>query len=367
MRSSQSVSGQPTALRNDCILYLTVLSARDLKETQKIGVQDPYCAVYLNSGGKEAAEPSFKTSTHDNGGTEPVWNEKGTILIPNICTDVLKIKVRNENWVGSNTIGKMMVSLQDLSRGRSMEKEFALMPQGFIKVLMYLSIGHENPTSQPRMKFGEYPQHFVIGKTKLFLGLISGEKLRDIQSFGTQDPYCEVFLSKRRNPSAQDLVYKSKTHNNGGKNPRWMEAITVGVRCIEHDFLVIRVMNDNHLKDDLIGEMCMKLELLVGKGFEDKNHPVEALDTIVGQVRLQLALFNDEVLDDDESDHDGDLDGCSCSNKTAKRATKVGDVLISGISPDGVQYLEAGTVVHTGCELAGDYVMDKFYWDGDEI
>lgn len=113
--------------------------------------------------------------------------------------------------------------------------------------------------------------------------------------------------------------------------------------------------------------MCMKLELLVGKGFEDKNHPVEALDTIVGQVRLQLALFNDEVLDDDESDHDGDLDGCSCSNKTAKRATKVGDVLISGISPDGVQYLEAGTVVHTGCELAGDYVMDKFYWDGDEI
>lgn len=76
--------------------------------------------------------------------------------------------------------------------------------------------GAENPTSQPRMKFGEYPQHFVIGKTKLFLGLISGEKLRDIQSFGTQDPYCEVFLSKRRNPSAQDLVYKSKTHNNGG-------------------------------------------------------------------------------------------------------------------------------------------------------
>lgn len=34
-----------------------------------------------------------------------------------------------------------------------------------------------------------------------------------------------------------------------GKNPRWMEAITVGVRCIEHDYLVIRVMNDNHVKE----------------------------------------------------------------------------------------------------------------------
>lgn len=128
------------------------------------------------------------------------------------------------------------------------------------------------------MQFGEYPKHFIIGKTKLYLGLVSGEKLRDIQSFGTQDPYCEVYISKRRQPSSQDLVYKSKTHDNGGasppyghsiqpraqltlpgglrstcrsvgKNPRWMEALTVGVRCIEHDFLTIRVMNDNNLKE----------------------------------------------------------------------------------------------------------------------
>lgn len=118
---------------------------------------------------------------------------------------------------------------------------------------------------------------------------------------------------------------------------------------------------------DLIGEMTIKLEVLVGRQFEDKSHPIEALDTIVGQVRLQMALFNDEVLDEDESDHDGDLDGCSCNTKTVKRATKVGEVLINGISPEGVQYLQAGTAVHTGCELAGDYVMDKFYWEGDEI
>lgn len=116
-------------------------------------------------------------------GSEPQWNEKGTILIPDVASDVLKIKVRNENWVGryeldafreclwrkrlamsfltrcvccvlaltvhafgnySNTIGKLMLSLKDLSRGRSMEKEFAMMPQGFIKVLLYLSIGHGN-------------------------------------------------------------------------------------------------------------------------------------------------------------------------------------------------------------------------------
>lgn len=63
-----SGAGPAAVLRNDCVLYLTVLGARDLKETQKIGVQDPYCVVYLVSGGKAATEPTFKTSTHDNGG-----------------------------------------------------------------------------------------------------------------------------------------------------------------------------------------------------------------------------------------------------------------------------------------------------------
>lgn len=58
----------PTVLRNDCVLYLTVLSAHGLKKTQKIGVQDPFCAVYLVSHGKAPSEPAFKTATHDNGG-----------------------------------------------------------------------------------------------------------------------------------------------------------------------------------------------------------------------------------------------------------------------------------------------------------
>lgn len=31
-----------------------------------------------------------------------------------------------------------------------------------------------------------------------------------------------------------------------------MEAITVGLRCIEHDYLVIRVMNDNHVKECVV-------------------------------------------------------------------------------------------------------------------
>ena len=68
----------------------------------------------------------------------------------------------------------------------------------------------ENPTSQPRVKFGEYPQHFIPGKTKLYVGLISGSKLRDIQSFGTQDPLCEVYIGRSRTPSVKDMEMDQK-------------------------------------------------------------------------------------------------------------------------------------------------------------
>ena len=108
----------------------------------------------------------------------------------------------------------------------------------------------------------------------------------------------------------------------------------------------------------------------MGHPLEDKRLPIEADDTIVGQLHVQLALFNDQVLDDrDRSaiDQHGDLDGCSCAVPTIKRATKVGDVLISGIAPDGVHYLEAGSAITTGCRLAGNYVTDKDAWDGDEF
>ncbi|RLN98152.1 hypothetical protein BBJ28_00002452 [Nothophytophthora sp. Chile5] len=298
---SSSVAGAPTALRNDAILYLTILSARDVKNTQTLGEQDPYCGVYLTTGGREHEKAAFKTGTHDNGGTagfcglllrrtHPIWNEKGTILIPDISADVIRFRIKNDNW------GKKW-----------------------------------NPSSQPRVQFGEYPQHFIPGKTKLYLGLVSGDKLRDIQSFGTQDPFCEVYLGRSRTPPAKDLVYRSKTHDNGGNT--------------------------------LIGELCLKVEMLIGRNFEDKSYPIEADDTIVGQVRLQLALFNDEILDEEE-DRECDVDGCACASKQPVRATKVGDVLINGISPDGVQYMEAGTAVHTGCELAGDYVVEKDVYDG---
>lgn len=96
----QAPRSPPRALPNDSVLYLSVVSARDLKKKQKIGVQDPYCAAYIVSRGKQADEPAFRTATHEDGGQTPVWNEKSTIVIADVAADVLRIKVMNENLIG---------------------------------------------------------------------------------------------------------------------------------------------------------------------------------------------------------------------------------------------------------------------------
>lgn len=116
----------------------------------------------------------------------------------------------------SQSIGEVAIALRDMTRGRSMEKEFALTPQGFLKMRLYLSLGRENPTAQPRAQDGDYPLHFIPGKSKLYIGLVSGDKLRSVQAIGKQDPYCEVYVSRTREPHSSDLVYTSKIHDNGG-------------------------------------------------------------------------------------------------------------------------------------------------------
>jgi hypothetical protein len=96
------------------------------------------------------------------------------------------------------------------------------------------SLGAENPTSQPRVQNGFFPLHFIAGKSKLYVGLISGDKLRSVQAIGKQDPYCEVYLSRSRQFSSSDLIYTSKTHDNGGEKSAlhftldMLEALTIG-------------------------------------------------------------------------------------------------------------------------------------------
>jgi len=45
------------------------------------------------------------------------------------------------------------------------------------------------------------------------IAVVEAKELRDVQTIGTQDPYCKVKLAKKE--------YKSRVHDNGGKKATW--------------------------------------------------------------------------------------------------------------------------------------------------
>jgi Ca2+-dependent lipid-binding protein len=73
---------------------MTVLikEARNLRNTQTFGTQDPYVKVSLGKS-------KFKTKVHDDGGKMGKWNERFTLRCINPVTDKISISVRNQNVV----------------------------------------------------------------------------------------------------------------------------------------------------------------------------------------------------------------------------------------------------------------------------
>ncbi len=73
---SSDLSRQSTSMASkDAVLYLEIISAHELKKKQRMGVQDPYCKVYVGPpGSAQSTEGSiFRTKTHDNGGELLYW------------------------------------------------------------------------------------------------------------------------------------------------------------------------------------------------------------------------------------------------------------------------------------------------------
>ncbi|GLC64448.1 hypothetical protein PLESTF_000167100 [Pleodorina starrii] len=83
-------------------LQCTVEFAKGLVDKEWFGKQDPYAILEL--GGQ-----TYKTKTHRDGGTAPVWNETFVIIV-NAETE-LSVTVKDENWGKDKLLGVASVSL----------------------------------------------------------------------------------------------------------------------------------------------------------------------------------------------------------------------------------------------------------------
>jgi Ca2+-dependent lipid-binding protein len=83
----------------------------------------------------------------------------------------------------------------------------------------------------------------------------------DVESVGTQDPYCEI--------KSHHQEFKTRIHENGGKNPQWQQIFTMLVKSI-YDDIELTIKNDNVMGDVEIAKLTLKLtNLVVNGGFDD--------------------------------------------------------------------------------------------------
>ena len=117
-------------------LNLDILQARNLKDTQSLGTQDPYCRVKLGS-------KQQKTKTHEDGGKTAVWNRR---LIFNYSGEQKCIvEVMNHNTLSDNLIGSVELPLAALQNpGAQADQWFMLYDAkrrkaGEIKIKLFIS------------------------------------------------------------------------------------------------------------------------------------------------------------------------------------------------------------------------------------
>ena len=73
--------------------------------------------------------------------------------------------------------------------------------------------------------------------TEIHVRIVSARGLKDTQTFGTQDPFCEVTLGQRK--------FKTNVHDNGGVTPVWNEKFVLTVNDCQRDIMHIMVKNKN--------------------------------------------------------------------------------------------------------------------------
>ncbi|GAB4820245.1 hypothetical protein N2152v2_007291 [Parachlorella kessleri] len=98
--------------------------------------------------------------------------------------------------------------------------------------------------------------------------VLQGQGLKDIESFGKQDPYCTLELSGQK--------FKTKTKTDGGKNPVWNERFKfVNISPQYATELAVKVFDHNvMLSDKEIGAGRLALTRLYHTGTEEVRVPL---------------------------------------------------------------------------------------------
>ena len=123
---------------------------------------------------------------------------------------------------------------------------------------------------------------------KLLLTICSANLLRDVDTFGKQDPFVTLNLAE------QFWSWKSKVVESGGKTPNWNETVEIPVKNQEQDML-LKVMDDDlgSLEEMVCSALVPIKSLCVSNGFDgDIKLDFKGKDS--GTIRLKATFEPDK-------------------------------------------------------------------------
>eukprot|EP00937_MAST-01D_sp_MAST-1D-sp2_P005963 g5963.t1 len=104
-------------------LHVRVVEARNLKNTQTFGKQDPY--VHLRFRGQEC-----RTKTHQDGGRQATFGDKFSFQVVDLGSDTLTITVKNDNMMTDAFIGTTTVGIRNMGTGALVDSWFSVASSG---------------------------------------------------------------------------------------------------------------------------------------------------------------------------------------------------------------------------------------------
>ncbi|CAG8659839.1 15377_t:CDS:2 [Acaulospora morrowiae] len=98
--------------------------------------------------------------------------------------------------------------------------------------------------------------------------VVGAKNLKDEDAIGKSDPFVELWI---------DHNYKQRTTTKQGTlNPVWNETFTFNLTSSNHT-LHLRVLDDDTVKDDKIGDTKVDLKEVIQHGRVDKEYKIPAL------------------------------------------------------------------------------------------
>ncbi|CAK4080789.1 unnamed protein product [Aphanomyces euteiches] len=108
--------------------------------------------------------------------------------------------------------------------------------------------------------------------------------LRDVQLIGKQDPYCIVQVGARS--------FRSRVHDNGGKNPVWNDTFVFPVMDPQTEQLVVIIKDSNWVSDEFIGTCLVPVNAFLHGQMVDQWYPVSHGRRQKGTINMSIQLQN---------------------------------------------------------------------------